>query len=62
MSRKLLNAATLLSTVLFVSHVQAADGIVRHKIPNSDFPISLAVEIPASVTVVNLREGLKKTS
>ena len=34
MSRKLLNAATLLSTVLFVSHVQAADGIVRHKIPN----------------------------
>ncbi|ABP79297.1 hypothetical protein B2J73_04555 [Stutzerimonas stutzeri] len=62
MSRKLLNAATLLSTVLFVSHVQAADGIVRHKIPNSDFPISLAVEIPASVTVVNLSGAVPKIS
>ncbi|MNB85884.1 2-aminomuconate deaminase [compost metagenome] len=31
-----------------------ADEVVRHKIPNSDFPISLAVEIPASATLVNL--------
>ena len=32
----------------------SADSVIRHKIPNSDFPISLAVEIPASATLVNL--------
>jgi len=34
-------------------HANAGE-VVRHKIPNSDFPISLAVEIPASATLVNL--------
>ncbi|MGO5000519.1 RidA family protein [Oceanisphaera sp. W20_SRM_FM3] len=34
---------------------QAAEGeLVRHKLPNSDFPISLAVEVPANKTVVHL--------
>lgn len=28
--------------------------IIRHKLPDSDFPISLAVEIPANKTVVHL--------
>lgn len=32
----------------------AAAEVIRHKLPNSDFPISLAVEIPATATVVNL--------
>ncbi len=32
----------------------AEDGIIRHKLPGSDFPISLAVEIPANATVVHL--------
>ena len=31
-----------------------ADEIVRHKIPNSDFPISRAVEVPADKTTVYL--------
>jgi enamine deaminase RidA (YjgF/YER057c/UK114 family) len=30
----------------------AAQDIVRHKIPNSDFPIALAVEVPAGKTTV----------
>jgi enamine deaminase RidA (YjgF/YER057c/UK114 family) len=31
-----------------------ADDVVRHKIPNSDFPISRAVEVPAGKTTVYL--------
>ena len=31
-----------------------ADDIVRHKIPNSDFPIARAVEVPAGKTTVYL--------
>lgn len=31
-----------------------AGEVIRHKLPNSDFPIALAVEIPASATLVNL--------
>ena len=54
MTRTFLAAATLLSAACLVGQVQAADGVIRHKIPSSDFPISLAVEIPASATVVNL--------
>lgn len=38
---------------LMSTHVNAGE-VVRHKIPNSDFPISLAVEIPASAKLVNL--------
>ena len=30
----------------------AAQDIVRHRIPNSDFPIALAVEVPAGKTTV----------
>jgi enamine deaminase RidA (YjgF/YER057c/UK114 family) len=37
-----------------VSTQTNADEVVRHKIPNSDFPISLAVEIPATARLVNL--------
>ncbi|MEX5502216.1 RidA family protein [Pseudomonas putida] len=39
--------------VLSVPSLQAAE-VIRHKIPNSDFPISLAIEIPAGTTLVNL--------
>jgi enamine deaminase RidA (YjgF/YER057c/UK114 family) len=31
-----------------------ADGVIRHAIPGSDFPISRAVEVPAGSTVVYL--------
>lgn len=31
-----------------------ASEVIRHKLPNSDFPIALAVEIPANATLVNL--------
>lgn len=44
-----LACASLAATTL----VQAAE-VTRHKLPGSDFPISLAVEIPAAATVVNL--------
>ena len=37
-----------------VATTQAADGIIRHKLPDSDFPISLAVEVPANKTLVHL--------
>ena len=37
-----------------VATIQAADGIIRHKLPDSDFPISLAVEVPANKTLVHL--------
>lgn len=32
----------------------AAQNVVRHKIPNSDFPIALAVEVPAGKTTVHV--------
>ncbi|OEY67301.1 RidA family protein [Marinobacter sp. X15-166B] len=35
-------------------HHGGEQGIVRHALPDSDFPISLAVEIPANKTVVHL--------
>ncbi|WP_298448775.1 RidA family protein [uncultured Marinobacter sp.] len=35
------------------SHAGGHD-VIRHKLPNSDFPISLAVEIPASKALVHL--------
>ncbi|MCW5222556.1 hypothetical protein D5041_02755 [Verminephrobacter aporrectodeae subsp. tuberculatae] len=31
-----------------------AQGVIRHKIPGSDFPISLAIEVPPGLTLVNL--------
>ncbi|MBC4015372.1 RidA family protein [Siccirubricoccus deserti] len=32
----------------------AAQDVVRHPIPNSDFPIAAAVEVPANATMVHL--------
>ncbi|NLJ92233.1 MAG: hypothetical protein GX324_04135 [Aeromonadales bacterium] len=43
----------LLSTTLATAQA-AEEGVVRHKLPDSDFPISLAVEIPANKTQVHL--------
>lgn len=48
---KLLTALTLSTLVL--GSAQASE-VIRHKIPNSDFPIAQAVEIPADKTVVHL--------
>lgn len=39
---------------LFMLLAQANAGeLIRHKIPNSDFPVALAIEIPANSTLVN---------
>jgi enamine deaminase RidA (YjgF/YER057c/UK114 family) len=43
-----------LCAALWLPAVAGAAEIVRHKIPNSDFPISAAVEIPAGKTTVYL--------
>jgi len=52
MSIKTLSALTLASLVCLGAQ---ASEVVRHKLPgNSTFPIALAVEIPATATVVNL--------
>ncbi|WP_321833719.1 RidA family protein [Pseudomonas kulmbachensis] len=55
MSKKIIPAFLLTSLLagLMASQVNAAE-VIRHKLPNSDFPISLAVEIPPGVTLVNL--------
>ena len=55
MSKKLIPAFVLTSVLagLMATPASAAE-VIRHKLPNSDFPISLAVEIPPGVTVVNL--------
>ncbi|MDN6180947.1 MAG: RidA family protein [Halomonas subglaciescola] len=46
-------AATLLSSTAM--GVQAAEqNVIRHKLPDSDFPISQAVEVPANKTLVHL--------
>lgn len=39
-----------------------AQGVIRHKIPGSDFPISLAIEIPPGSTVVNLSGAVPDVS
>ncbi len=46
--------ATAAAVALFALQASAAmaDDVVRHKIPNSSFPISLAVEVPAGKTTV----------
>lgn len=48
-----------LATALLVGAVSchgnaSADDIVRHKIPNSDFPIAMGVEVPSGKTTVYL--------
>ncbi len=45
---------TGLCAALWLPALAGAAEIVRHKIPNSDFPISAAVEIPAGKTTVYL--------
>lgn len=46
-------AVLALAGLVFSSSARA-DEVIRHKIPGSDFPISLAIEIPPGSTVVNL--------
>ncbi len=43
----------LLGAIVFSNQLLAAD-VIRHKTPNSDFPIAMAVEIPAGKTQVYL--------
>jgi len=45
--------ALAVAGLLVASQVWAED-VVRHKLPNSNFPISLAVEVPAGKTTVYL--------
>lgn len=47
-------ATTVLLTTTLATAQAAAEGVVRHKLPDSDFPISLAVEVPANKTQVHL--------
>ena len=56
MSVKKLLLSALLAFGLVASLVTgvSAQGVIRHPIPGSDFPISLAVEIPADATLVYL--------
>jgi enamine deaminase RidA (YjgF/YER057c/UK114 family) len=56
-STSILSAASLGAVAAIALSVVTAGGalaadIVRHKIPNSDFPIALAVEVPADKTTV----------
>ena len=43
--------AIALAAPLFAPGAASAQGIVRHKIPNSDFPIAQAVTLPAGTTI-----------
>ncbi len=52
MSRSLLFAAGL--AALTLSAQASAAEVIRHKIPNSDFPIAAAVEVPAGKATVYL--------
>ena len=50
-----LSLSAVAMSLLLMAPAQAAEGdVIRHKLPDSDFPISLAVEIPANKTVVHL--------
>jgi len=46
-----IGAATLATGLLLAGSAMAED-VVRHKIPNSNFPIAQAVEVPAGKTTV----------
>ena len=56
MSLKRVFLSTLLAVGLLASLVTgvSAQSVIRHPIPDSDFPIALAVEIPADATLVYL--------
>ncbi len=47
-------AAATLAAGLFLTGSALAEEVVRHKIPNSNFPIAQAVEVPAGKTTVYL--------
>ncbi|PWK69049.1 RidA family protein [Aminobacter sp. AP02] len=51
MTKMRIGAATLVAG-LFVTCSAMAQDVVRHRIPNSDFPIAQAVEVPAGKTTV----------
>ncbi|MFE0015434.1 RidA family protein [Mesorhizobium sp. NPDC059054] len=44
--------AALVAALMTMTGSAMAQDVVRHKIPNSDFPISQAVEVPAGKTTV----------
>lgn len=44
-------ASRLAALLLFASGAAGAQDIVRHKIPNSDFPIAQAVTLPPNATI-----------
>jgi len=44
-------AAALVAALGLLHALAGAQGIVRHKIPNSDFPIAQAVTLPAGTTI-----------
>ncbi|MBN9218638.1 MAG: RidA family protein [Mesorhizobium sp.] len=51
--KSVIRAAAFAAGVMAAGHALAAD-VIRHKIPNSDFPILRAVEVPADKTTVYL--------
>jgi enamine deaminase RidA (YjgF/YER057c/UK114 family) len=53
MTKSRIAAATLAAGLVLAGNAWA-DDIVRHRIPNSDFPIAQAVEVPADKTTVYL--------
>ncbi|MGC1306272.1 MAG: RidA family protein [Phormidesmis sp.] len=52
--RTVLTVLMAVSLVVSLSVGVAAQTVIRHPIPGSDFPIALAVEIPADATLVYL--------
>ena len=48
-----IGAVALAATIMMAGNAFAAE-VVRHKIPNSNFPIARAVEVPADKTTVYL--------
>lgn len=50
----LLGALLAISLIFSLATGVSAQTVIRHPIPDSDFPISLAVEIPANATLVYL--------
>lgn len=51
MTKMRIGAATLVAGFFLTGSAMAQD-VIRHKIPNSDFPIAQAVEVPAGKTTV----------
>jgi len=50
--KKLARATALLGSLIMIGTAGLAEDIVRHKLPGSDFPIALAVEVPSGMTTV----------